>query len=253
MEGSEAAHLGAGHGVVTDVSQRSSEAGGWVSRLPRAVVVWCAFLAAGAGTVGLLHATAPAERTPVVRSALTPSEAPSGSLSRASSDEAPRIVPRAAAAGRWQAIVVYDSGSPAGDAASLERRHSRAGLAGLGHHFVIGNGQGMDDGQVAVGYRWDHQLPGAHAVDGMALHPPSGMPLDAAALNRRAIAVCLIGNMDRRAPTDAQLRALHALVRSLRTEFGISADLVRFRSELGLSGGAAGAFPLQAFHAGVIR
>jgi hypothetical protein len=41
------------------------------------------------------------------------------------------------ARGQWQAIVIYDSGSPAGDVAALERRHLDAGLSGLGYHFVM--------------------------------------------------------------------------------------------------------------------
>ena len=248
MEVSEAAPVCAGHGVGDEAAQRSSETVGRFGGVPRAAVVWCAFTAASAGVVGLLHVVGPAPSAVPLRTAATPAEAPSGSVTRFARDEAPRITPRAAAAGRWQAIVVHDSGSPAGDTASLERRHSRAGLAGLGFHFVIGNGQGMEDGQVAVGYRWDHQLPGAHASPGMAMQPGFGTgSLDAAALNRVAIAVCLVGNAERRAPTDAQLRALHALVRSLRSEFGIAADRVRFRSELGPSGGAPGEFPLDAF------
>jgi hypothetical protein len=252
MEGSEAAPDCAVHVVGTEASGQSSETVGWFGRLPRTAVVWCAFVAASAGVIGLLQALGPAGRSVPVRTAATAAEAPSGTIARTVAAEAPRILPRAAAAtGRWQAIVVYDSGSPAGDTASLERRHSRAGLAGLGYHFVIGNGQGMDDGQVAVGYRWDHQLPGAHAVPGMAMHAGAQGPLDAAALNRGAIAVCLVGNTERRAPTESQLRALHALVRSLRAEFGIDRDRVRFRAELGAPGGDVGEFPLPAFRAGL--
>ena len=253
MEEPEAAPVCAGHGVGTEAAQRSPETVGWFGRLPRAAVVWCAFAAASAGAVGLLRSLGPADRPIPVRSVAIPAEAAAGAIARMGTDESPRIMPRAASAahGRWQAIVVYDSGSPAGDTASLERRHSRAGLAGLGYHFVIGNGQGMDDGQVAAGYRWDNQLPGAHAAAGMSMRVAGAVPLDADALNRGAIAVCLVGNTDRRAPTDAQLHALHALVRSLRAEFGIPPDRVRFRSELGPAGGVEGEFPLRTFRVGV--
>jgi hypothetical protein len=249
MEDSEAAPVCAGHGVGTETERQSSESASSTGNLPRAAVVWGAFLAASVGAITVLQALGPADRQAPPRAVTTPAESPSGGIVPAAADESPRILPRAAtvARGHWRAIVVYDSGSPAGDAASLERRHSRAGLAGLGHHFVIGNGQGMDDGQVAVGFRWDHQLPGAHAASGMSMSAGPGRPvLDASALNRGAISVCLIGNTDRRAPTDPQVRALRSLVRALRAEFGIDADMVRFRSELGPAGGMAGSFPLRA-------
>lgn len=255
MEGSEAAPACAGIGVVTGAAQQSSAVSGTIGRVPRTVAVWGAFLAASAGAVALLHAMGPDARPVPVRTAVTGPEAPAGAIAAVSAAELPRIAPRAAAPakGTWRAIVVHDSGSPAGDVAALERRHSRAGLAGLGFHFVIGNGQGMDDGQVAVGYRWDHQLPGAHAVAGMTL---AGLPagtLDAPALNRSAIAICLVGNVDRRPPTDAQVAALVALVRSLQAEFGIDEEGVRFRSELGAAGGSPGAFPVSAFRGRLAR
>jgi N-acetyl-anhydromuramyl-L-alanine amidase AmpD len=78
----------------------------------------------------------------------------------------------------------------------------------------------------------------------------AGLPagtLDAPALNRSAIAICLVGNVDRRPPTDAQVAALVALVRSLQAEYGIDEEGVRFRSELGAAGGSPGAFPVSAF------
>ena len=149
---------------------------------------------------------------------------------------APRITPRDAAVdhGRWRAIVIHDSGTPAGDLRSIERRHQQAGLAGLGFHFVVGNGQGMDDGAVAVGPRWERQLAGAHAARGW--RTPGGAPgavsLDAAALNQSAIAICLVGRADRRPFTDRQCREARALVRQLQEEFGIADDAVFLACEL---------------------
>ena len=224
------------------------------ARLPRVAVVWGAFAAASLLAVGLLVAIGP-DRVPAsVRVESAGPEAALGSLSAARSAVRSNFAPRDApvARGRWTAIVVHDSGSPAGDLASLERRHARAGLAGLGFHFVIGNGQGIDDGLTIAGYRWDRQLPGAHAVRGMEMRTAAGARADADALNRGAIAVCLVGNVGRRAPTDAQLRSLSALVRSLQSEFGIPSDAVRFRSELGAVGGEPGAFPLDGFRASIL-
>ncbi len=148
----------------------------------------------------------------------------------------PRITPRDAAIDRdrWRAIVIHDSGTPAGDLASIERRHQQAGLAGLGFHFVVGNGQGMDDGAIAVGPRWERQLAGAHAPRGW--HAPvraeGAVALDAAGLNQSAIAICLVGRADRRPFTDRQCREARALVRQLQAEFGIPDRAVFTASEL---------------------
>ena len=226
-------------------------------RLPRAAGVWCAFAAASLLAVGVLAAIGPdRDRNPAaVRLEAAGPEEALGSLAAASASGRSNFAPRDApvARGRWRAIVVHDSGSPAGDLSSLERRHARAGLAGLGFHFVIGNGQGMDDGLTVAGFRWDRQLPGAHALRGMELVAADGVRADADALNRCAISVCLVGNVGRRAPTDAQLRSLETLVRSLQAEFGIPPGAVRFRSELGAMGGAAGAFPLDRFRSTLLQ
>ena len=148
----------------------------------------------------------------------------------------PRITPRDAAVdrGRWRAIVIHDSGTPAGDLRSIERRHQQAGLAGLGFHFVVGNGQGMDDGAVAVGPRWERQLAGAHAARGWRTPVRTGgtVALDASGLNQFSIAICLVGRADRRPFTDRQCRETRALVRQLQSEFGIADDAVFLACEL---------------------
>ncbi|MBU3683027.1 MAG: N-acetylmuramoyl-L-alanine amidase [Phycisphaerales bacterium] len=148
----------------------------------------------------------------------------------------PRITPRDAAIDRdrWRAIVIHDSGTPAGDVAAIERRHQQAGLAGLGFHFVVGNGQGMDDGAIAVGPRWERQLSGAHAPRGWRtpVHAGGAVALDAAGLNQSAIAICLVGRADRRPFTDRQCREVRALVRQLQAEFGIPDRAVFTASEL---------------------
>ena len=198
--------------------------------------------------VGALHAAggvsgragsalaAPAWRvaTPSAESPVAGRVEPATSTSPA----APRITPRNAAIDRdrWCAIVIHDSGTPAGDLASIERRHHQAGLAGLGYHFVIGNGQGMDDGAVAVGPRWERQLSGAHVPRGWRTPGRGAGVLDASILNRSAIAVCLVGRADRRPFTDRQCREVRALVRQLRAEFGIPHDAVFLACDLQGSG-----------------
>jgi hypothetical protein len=122
---------------------------------------------------------------------------------------------------RWTGIVIHDSGTPAGDADSIHREHLGLGYKGLGYHFLIGNGNGLGDGVIHVGFRWNEQLPGAHVLGPNAMHH-----------NQHSIAICLIGNGDRRSFTDNQLTQLATLVRRLQQQLRIPAKNVRFHRDL---------------------
>lgn len=122
---------------------------------------------------------------------------------------------------RWQAIVIHHSGSVVGSPASISREHEDQGIKGLGHHFVIGNGQGMDDGQLHIGYRWLDQLPGAHASG------PNGDWF-----NLQSISICLVGDGERRTFTPAQINRLRELVSVLCREMDIPRDRVYLHSQI---------------------
>lgn len=122
---------------------------------------------------------------------------------------------------RWQAIVIHHSGSVVGTPASIEADHQARNLRGLGHHFIIGNGQGMENGQLHIGYRWLDQLPGAHATG------PQGE-----AYNLHAISICLVGDGNRRSFTPEQLQRLQTLIATLRAKLEIPADRVVLHSEI---------------------
>lgn len=116
---------------------------------------------------------------------------------------------------RWKGIVIHHLGAPGGDAESVHRRHLSYGYQGLGYHFLIGNGNGLGDGVVHVGYRWNEQLPGVHTV---------GVQADY--YNEHFIGICLIGNGDRRPYTDRQMAHLVSLVQRLQRELDIPASAV---------------------------
>lgn len=78
---------------------------------------------------------------------------------------------------------------------------------GLGYHFVIGNGNGMGNGEIAIGPRWTRQLEGGH--------------LASAAQNRYSIGICLVGNFDQTRPTARQMESLRALVQYLQVRCGV--------------------------------
>lgn len=210
-------------------------------RPPRAAVAIGALAVASLAAVGMLSLPGPGRAVGGGRVAWPArAQAEFASATPAQVASEPGIRPRTAPLDglRWRAIVIHESGTPAGDMATLERRHFDAGRAGLGFHFVVGNGQGMEDGLVGIGYRWDRQLPGAHAP--ASWHAPGrGGMLDGAGLNDSAIAICVIGNSDRRPWSDRQRRETANLVRALQRECGIPDDAVHVARELSSPGPAA--------------
>jgi len=124
---------------------------------------------------------------------------------------------------RWRGIVIHHLGLPGGDAESVNRLHLSYGYRGMGYHFLIGNGNGLGDGIIQVGYRWNEQKPGAHVARVAA---------DSQFYNEHAIAICLVGNGNRRPFTDLQMRSLVQLVRRLQAELGIGPEAVHLHSDL---------------------
>ncbi len=136
-------------------------------------------------------------------------------LQKLASTEAPVILPQPAANQRWNAIAIHFSGSAMGNVRQLDDAHRRMGLDGLAYHVVIGNGDGMDDGQVVAGPRWTAQRPGISAGN-----------VDAGSTAPAAIDICLIGDGHRRKPTEAQMRQLVDLVQQLQRGYNIAPENV---------------------------
>ncbi len=105
--------------------------------------------------------------------------------------------------GRWQFIVIHHSGVDAGTVKAMDTYHRevRHMENGLAYDFVIGNGNGMNDGEIAVGPRWTKQLDGGH--------------LASEAQNKIALGICLVGNFDEDKPSVRQLSSLRALIQAL--------------------------------------
>jgi N-acetyl-anhydromuramyl-L-alanine amidase AmpD len=197
------------------LTSADARASGAISRRTR--VVWAAFAGAMTLGCGLLLAL---ESNPVPRSdglALPPlvAAAPSNSI------EAIFRTRSTLEPGRWQAIVVHHSGQTSGSPATISREHEARNLRGLGHHFVIGNGSGMDDGELHVGYRWLDQLPGAHAAG------PNGDWY-----NLNAISICLVGDGNRRPFSDAQMARLNQLIEALARELKIPRSAIVLHSDI---------------------
>lgn len=127
-------------------------------------------------------------------------------------------------AGRWKYIVIHHAAVDEGNLKSLDRYHreERHMENGLAYHFLIGNGNGMGDGEIAVGNRWKRQLDGGH--------------LASVAQNRTALGICLIGNFDKHPPTPKQLRSLEELIRALMTRCNLGASAVKTHQQINVVG-----------------
>ncbi len=198
----------------------------------RAKLVWVSFLAAMTVVGGMLMLI---DGRPVPRiDGLSLSPLAATGWQRGPSSDPIRITRRELDHARWQAIVIHHSGSTVGSPASIEAENQSRNLKGLGHHFIIGNGNGMDDGQVHVGYRWMDQLPGAHAAG------PNGD-----AYNLHAVSICLVGDGNRRPFTAMQLQQLSTLVENLQREFSIPADRVVLHSDIANVNDPGRLFPVE--------
>lgn len=122
--------------------------------------------------------------------------------------------------GRWKYIVIHHSGTPSATVKGMDEYHrnTRHMENGLAYHFVIGNGHGMKDGEVAVGKRWVQQLDGGH--------------LASASLNAVSLGICLTGHFDQSPPTSKQLESLQALVEALRKRCNLKVSSIRTHQQI---------------------
>lgn len=118
----------------------------------------------------------------------------------------------------WEYIVLHHTASSVGSVESIHETHLQRKDSdgnhwlGIGYHFVIGNGNGMGDGEIEPTFRWKQQMHGAHAGD--------------REYNQQGIGICLVGNFDERPPTPAQIAATKRLVSILKTDYNITTDRV---------------------------
>lgn len=118
----------------------------------------------------------------------------------------------------WKYIVLHHTASQRGSVESIHQAHqqrkdkSGRPWLGIGYHFVIGNGNGMPDGEIEPTFRWRQQMHGAHAG--------AGDP----AYNNVGIGIVLVGNFEEKPPSSAQIQAVKRLVRTLKAAYGISSN-----------------------------
>jgi hypothetical protein len=142
-----------------------------------------------------------------------------------------------AASRQWTSIVIHHTASSHGSVESIHEAHLKRkdkdgnSWQGIGYHFVIGNGNGMSDGEIEPTFRWREQLQGAHA--------------GSAEYNERGIGIALVGNFDEGPPTAAQLAAIKQLVTALKFRYQIPSNQVIGHSEIKATACPGKFFPLD--------
>jgi len=121
----------------------------------------------------------------------------------------------------WSSIVIHHLGQPAGTVEEIDRNHRNSGLEGLGYHFLIGNGYGIDDGFIHLGYRWLDQKPCARLASA-----------DPSLWNSGVISICLVGNGNRRPFSEPQLVQLSLLVQRLQLGLSIPVEKILLANEI---------------------
>ena len=121
---------------------------------------------------------------------------------------------------RWKTIVIHHSGTTSGSVKGMDEYHrgTRHMENGLAYHFVIGNGRGMKDGEIAIGNRWMKQLHGGH--------------LASEKQNESSIGICLVGNFDTGWVSRKQRESLTALVLYLMDRCKLDPDDVKTHSQI---------------------
>ena len=136
---------------------------------------------------------------------------------------------------RWQYIYIHHSKTSGGNALSLGD-----GIQGIGDHFVIGNGDGLVDGELQISQRWNHQQSALAPAGNLVVEPS-------------CVSICLVGDFDRKPPTPMQIGRLGQLVQALQTRCRIPSSRIEWLTDgpgaTTLSASGIGRlFPATAFH-----
>jgi len=114
---------------------------------------------------------------------------------------------------RWKYIVIHHSAGNYGTIEFLQKVHRERQkndpIDAIPYHYVIGNGNGLDMGEVASDWRQKYNIWGAHV---------SGNNSDR---NFQGIGICLIGNYEENNVPQKQYDSLVSLTQSLMSTYSI--------------------------------
>jgi len=198
-----------------------------VKKSRRKLIVFSTLLTVLSLTSALLMALAPAPLVPDAATSLFAVDEPR-SLDAIFQTKSPL------AADRWKYIYIHHTQTASGNALTLASQSD-----GMGDHFLIGNGDGLMDGEIQLGQRWNQQ---------QVASPPAGARFDAAA-RPSIISIGLVGDFDKTVPTPTQLRRLTQLVGVLQGELHVAAANVLVVDTPRSSAGIGRYFPKSGFQA----
>jgi hypothetical protein len=197
--------------------------GAAMTKSHRKVLVFSTLLGVLSLTSALLMALAPAPIAPDAASSLfAVSDSPA-------SFDAVFETRSALVTGKWKYVFIHHSHSASGNAITLGEASG-----GVGDHFVIGNGDGCEDGEIQISQRWNQQLSAL---------PPAG----ANKINSDCISICLVGDFDSTVPTPTQLRRLGQLVGVLQDRLHVEPSNVLLIDQPRSAAGIGRYFPKSAF------
>ena len=174
--------------------------------------VWATLVGSLATTSALLLAIAPEPMRPELPSPLMAAGPAASELSA--------VVGKDIQPGRWNYIFVHHSKTASGDARSLG-----SATSGLPCHFLVGNGNGLADGQIQIGWRWESQKSAL---------PPAGV----ASIDPACIRITLVGDFDVAGPSATQLSRARQLIQALQATARISDEGVLVFPAVGQPAGA---------------
>ncbi len=121
---------------------------------------------------------------------------------------------------RWKYIVIHHSAGSSGTIEFLQQVHRdrQAGdpIDAIPYHYVIGNGNGLQMGEIASDWRRDFNIWGTHvSANNMSR-------------NFLGIGICLIGNFEEKNVPAKQFESLVSLTKSLMREHTIPGRNVVF-------------------------
>jgi N-acetylmuramoyl-L-alanine amidase len=192
-----------------------------VKKAHRQIVVFTSLVGVLVFTSALLMALAPAPLTPDATNNLFAVDAPA-SMDAIFQTEVPSNNTA------WKYIYIHHSRSTTSNTNNITQSNGE-----LGDHFVIGNGDGLADGEVQMGQRWEEQQSAA---------PPTR----ATKIDPACISICLIGDFDSAHPTPTQLRRLSQLVNAIQAHYRIPLNSVALGDQSESVAGIGRYFPVTA-------
>jgi len=190
----------------------------------RNTIVFLSLLTVLSLTTLLLKAMAPAPLRPDAATTLFPSDA--GDSLDAIFNMSVAVRPD-----RWRYIYIHQSQTQSGNAMTLGH-----GGEGVGDHFIVGNGNGLIDGELQISERWNRQESAMSPAGNLVVEPD-------------CVSICIVGDLDHKPPTPMQMGRLGQLVQALQARCRIPANHIEWLNDpTATPAGIGRYFPATAFH-----